>query len=139
MENAASSGYVERIDRLHRRHASWSPENRYNTFESEVENVVIVNRNIDAVAVNPSIDSETNLQWFENCNEDFVDAAQLEYEDEILCTSSSFTNAVFNTVENATLADLNFSQIQSNNQSLLENEQLLYEGSKMYTFHTNKP
>ncbi|XP_011199813.2 trafficking kinesin-binding protein milt isoform X3 [Bactrocera dorsalis] len=127
MENAASSGYVERIDRLHRRNVSWSPENRYDTLESEVENVVIVNRNVDAVAANPSIDSETNLQWFENCNEDFVDAAQLEYEDEILCTSSSFTNAVFNTVENATLADLNFSQIQSNNQSLLENEQLLYE------------
>lgn len=132
MENAASSGYVERNDRLHRRNASLSPENRYNTLESEVENVVVVNTNIDAVVTNLNINSESNFQWFENCNEDFVDAAQLEYEDEILCTSSSFTNAVLNTVENAALADLNFSQIQTNNQSLLENEQLLYEGSKMF-------
>lgn len=127
MENAASSGCVQRNDRMHRRNASWSPENRYNTLESDMENVVVVNTNIDAVATN--LNTESNLQWFENCNEDDVDAAQLEYEDEILCTATTYPNAVFNTVENATIADLNFSQLRSNNRTLLENEQLLYEGS----------
>ncbi|XP_011190772.1 trafficking kinesin-binding protein milt isoform X3 [Zeugodacus cucurbitae] len=125
MENAASSGCVQRNDRMHRRNASWSPENRYNTLESDMENVVVVNTNIDAVATN--LNTESNLQWFENCNEDDVDAAQLEYEDEILCTATTYPNAVFNTVENATIADLNFSQLRSNNRTLLENEQLLYE------------
>lgn len=138
MENAASSGCFECNDRLHRRNASWSPENRYNILESNIENVVVRNANIDAVATNFNIASESNLQWFENCNEDDMDAAQLEYEDEILCTSSTFTTAAFNTLENATLTDLNFSQIRSNNQSLFENEQLLYEGSKMYTLYTNR-
>uniref|UniRef100_W8CCB9 Uncharacterized protein n=1 Tax=Ceratitis capitata TaxID=7213 RepID=W8CCB9_CERCA len=131
MDIAASSGCVESSDRLqHRRNASWSPKNRYSATESDVESTV-VNTNTD----NDIVD----LQWLENFNiEDDVDAAQLEYEDELLCTSSMFTSDVLNSFHNdTTINDIALPEVRFNNQSLIENEQLLYEGSKMSNFSAN--